>query len=71
MGDIFRIIQSAGNIDEGEMYRTFNCGVGMVLVVPENEAEEVLIRLSGLNERAFVIGEVGKCDIGNEIVELA
>lgn len=70
MGDIFRIIQSAGNIDEGEMYRTFNCGVGMVLVVPENEAEEVLIRLSGLNEQAFVIGEVGKCDIGKEIVEL-
>jgi phosphoribosylformylglycinamidine cyclo-ligase len=70
MGDIFRIIQSAGNIDEAEMYRTFNCGIGMVLVVPENEAEEVLIRLSGLNERAFVIGEVGKCDIGNEIVEL-
>lgn len=70
MGDIFSIIQSAGNIDEAEMYRTFNCGIGMVLVVPENEAEEVLIRLSGLNERAFVIGEVGKCDIGNEIVEL-
>ncbi len=70
MGDIFSIIQSAGSIDEAEMYRTFNCGIGMVLVVPENEAEEVLIRLSGLNERAFVIGEVGKCDIGNEIVEL-
>jgi phosphoribosylformylglycinamidine cyclo-ligase len=70
MDDIFLIIQSAGNIDETEMYRTFNCGIGMVLAVPENEAEEVLIRLSGLNERAFVIGEVGKCDVGKEIVEL-
>ncbi|HET6419074.1 MAG TPA: phosphoribosylformylglycinamidine cyclo-ligase [Geobacteraceae bacterium] len=70
MNDIFRIIQIAGNIDETEMYRTFNCGIGMVLAVPENEAEEVLIRLSGLNERAFVIGEIGKCDVGNEIVEL-
>jgi phosphoribosylformylglycinamidine cyclo-ligase len=70
MNDIFLIVQSAGNIDETEMYRTFNCGIGMVLAVPENEAEEVLIRLSGLNERAFVIGEVGKCDVGKEIVEL-
>lgn len=70
MDDIFLIIRSAGNIDETEMYRTFNCGIGMVLAVPENEAEEVLIRLSGLNERAFVIGEIGKCDVGQEFVEL-
>ncbi len=70
MNDIFLIIRNTGNIDETEMYRTFNCGIGMVLAVPENEAEEVLIRLSGLNERAFVIGEIGKCDVGNEIVEL-
>ena len=70
MQDIFLVIQGAGNIEEMEMFRTFNCGIGMVLAVPENEAEEVLIRLSGLNERAFVIGEIGKCEIGNEVVDL-
>jgi phosphoribosylformylglycinamidine cyclo-ligase len=70
MQDIFVIIRNAGNIDEMEMFRTFNCGIGMVLAVPENEAEEVLLRLSGLNEQAYVIGEIGKCEIGREVVEL-
>lgn len=68
--DIFTIIQHGGNIDEMELFRTFNCGIGMVLAVPDNEADEVLLRLSGLNEQAYVIGEIGKCEIGREIVEL-
>jgi phosphoribosylformylglycinamidine cyclo-ligase len=70
MPAICMLMQQAGNIDEMEMFRTFNCGIGMVLVVPESEAEEVLIRLSGLNEQAFVIGEVGKCEAGEECVDL-
>jgi phosphoribosylformylglycinamidine cyclo-ligase len=70
MQDIFTIIRNSGNIDEMEMHRTFNCGIGMVLAVPENEAEEVLLRLSGLNEKAYVIGEICKCEIGREVVEL-
>jgi phosphoribosylformylglycinamidine cyclo-ligase len=68
--EIFKIIQKAGNIDEQELFRTFNCGIGMVLSVPEKEAEEILIRLSGLNETAVVIGEIAKCDTGSECVEL-
>jgi phosphoribosylformylglycinamidine cyclo-ligase len=67
---IFRLLQDAGGIDEEELFRTFNCGIGMVLAVAGNEAEEVLIRLSGLNEQAFVIGEVAKCDAGLECVDL-
>jgi phosphoribosylformylglycinamidine cyclo-ligase len=67
---IFPLIQQGGGIEEMEMFRTFNCGIGMVLVAPDNEAEEILIRLSGLNEQAFVIGEVAKCDAGSECVEL-
>ena len=67
--DIFRIIQDAGSIEKSEMLRTFNCGIGMVLAVPENEVEEILIRLSGLNEHACVIGEVAKCEVGKENVE--
>jgi phosphoribosylformylglycinamidine cyclo-ligase len=66
---IFRLLQDAGGIETSEMYRTFNCGIGMVLAVPENEVEEILIRLSGLNEQAFVIGEVAKCEAGKENVE--
>lgn len=70
MPPIFPLIQQGGNIEENEMFRTFNCGIGLVISVPEKEAEEVLIRLSGLNEQACVIGEVAKCDVGGECVEL-
>lgn len=67
--EIFHLIKDSGNIETFEMYRTFNCGIGMVLAVPEREVEEILIRLSGLNELAFVIGEVAKCEVGKENVE--
>lgn len=67
---LFVVLQQGGSIEEMEMFRTFNCGIGMVLSVPENDADEVLLRLSGLNEQAFIIGEIGKCDVGGECVEL-
>lgn len=68
--DVFQIIQDAGKINPTEMFRTFNCGIGMVLAVPEKETDEILIRLSGLHEKAFIIGEVTKCEMGTESVEL-
>jgi phosphoribosylformylglycinamidine cyclo-ligase len=67
---IFDILRSAGNIDQTEMYRTLNCGIGMVLAVPEEQTEDMLIRLSGLHESAYVIGEIAKCDHGQESVEM-
>jgi len=66
---LFSLLQQGGNISEEEMFRTFNCGIGMVLAVPEKETEDILIRLSGLSEQAFVIGEVVKCEEGKECVE--
>jgi phosphoribosylformylglycinamidine cyclo-ligase len=70
MPAIFQLLQSAGNMEESELYRTLNCGIGMVLVVPEKETDDILIRLSGLHEQAFVIGEIAKCQPGQELVEL-
>jgi phosphoribosylformylglycinamidine cyclo-ligase len=67
--DLFSILQRGGNIDQAEVYRTFNCGIGMVIAVPEKDVDEILIRLSGLHEKAFVIGEVARCDAGAESVE--
>jgi phosphoribosylformylglycinamidine cyclo-ligase len=67
---IFNILQNAGNIEESEMHRTLNCGIGMVLAVPEGQTDDILIRLSGLNEKAYIIGEVAKCAHGNETVEM-
>ncbi len=57
---IFPFLQDAGNMDEKEMMRTFNNGVGLVAVVPEESAQEVLNRLSGSGEKAWAIGEVTK-----------
>jgi phosphoribosylformylglycinamidine cyclo-ligase len=57
---LMKLIKIGGRIDREEMFRTFNCGIGMVLVVPEEESEGVLRRLKRLGERARVIGEVRK-----------
>jgi phosphoribosylformylglycinamidine cyclo-ligase len=55
---IFKFLQEKGNIPEEEMFRTFNNGVGMVMVVAENLVADVLLRLQGLQEQAFVMGEI-------------
>ncbi len=55
---VFRYLQEAGNVSEPEMRRTFNCGLGMIAVVPEADVQEVLDRLHGMEEQAFLVGEV-------------
>lgn len=55
---IFTFLQEAGNVADREMMRTFNNGIGMVAVVPEEAVNDVLSRLEVMNEKAFVIGEV-------------
>lgn len=67
---LFDLLGDAGNVERDEMYRTFNMGIGMVLAVAENQAEDVIYRLKGLNEQAWIIGEVTACTAGNERVEL-
>ncbi|MHB1190593.1 MAG: AIR synthase-related protein, partial [Armatimonadota bacterium] len=57
---IFRLIREVGNISEPEMYRTFNMGIGYVLVVPKEQATAIVARLSELGEDAKLIGEVRK-----------
>jgi len=58
---IFDFLQEAGKISDEEMLRTFNNGIGLVAVVPDASTIEVMSRLSALNEKAFVIGEVAEC----------
>ncbi len=58
---IFELLRQGGNIDETEMYRTFNYGIGMALVVPAKEADDIMVRLSGLKEQSYLIGEIVKC----------
>jgi phosphoribosylformylglycinamidine cyclo-ligase len=57
---IFPFLQKAGNIPEKEMMRTFNNGIGMVAIVPERSAQDVLERLAGMKENAWLIGEIAE-----------
>ena len=55
---IFSFLQERGNVPENEMMRTFNNGIGLIAVVPEDVVEEVMQRLTAMNESAFIIGEI-------------
>jgi len=55
---VFQKLQRHGEIPEDEMLRVFNCGIGMVLVVPRDDSEEIADRLRALGERPYLIGEV-------------
>ena len=57
---LMKLIKIAGRIEREEMFRTFNCGIGMVLIVSERDTERVLKKLSRLGEKGKVIGEVRK-----------
>jgi len=56
--EIFNFLQKLGNVVDEEMHRTFNCGIGMVLVVEKGNEDEVLKTLKSQGEQAFVIGQL-------------
>ncbi|MBV6491578.1 MAG: Phosphoribosylformylglycinamidine cyclo-ligase [Fimbriimonadaceae bacterium] len=55
---LFMLIQELGGVPDYEMYRTFNMGIGMVVVVDSDAAPAVVQRLSESGESAAVIGSV-------------
>ncbi|NTW77776.1 MAG: phosphoribosylformylglycinamidine cyclo-ligase [Syntrophaceae bacterium] len=57
---VFQVMKEIGKVDEKEMFRVFNMGIGMMIVVPEKESEEVAHRLEVLGEKAYIIGAVEK-----------
>ncbi len=57
-GPVWQWIQEAGNIEDAEMHRTFNCGIGMTVQLPAAAAGRALELLSAAGEDAVVIGEV-------------
>ena len=56
--DVFAALQRAGNVDELEMLRTFNCGVGYVLAVAPADEQSVVGALSSAGETALAVGDV-------------
>ncbi len=55
---VFQLLQKSGNVSDNEMHRTFNNGIGMAVVVPEKSVEDVMDRLSAMEEKAYFIGEI-------------
>jgi phosphoribosylformylglycinamidine cyclo-ligase len=55
---IFQWLQRQGNVAASEMYRTFNCGVGMVIIVSQEDEAKALAALTALGEEPFVMGEI-------------
>jgi len=66
---IFPFLQEKGGIPEDEMYRTFNNGIGMVLIVRSKDVEDIVARLRSLKEKAFVIGEIDKAEKDQKAIE--
>ena len=67
---VFDWLQKGGNIDEHEMHRTLNCGVGMVICVPADRAQEALDMLAASGETAFELGSISELSAGEEQVQL-
>ena len=61
MPAIFRWLQTNGRIEEQEMLRTFNCGIGMALLVAEDSADEVCRALAEADEPVYRLGRVIEC----------
>jgi phosphoribosylformylglycinamidine cyclo-ligase len=65
---VFEWLQRAGNVDDAEMYRVFNCGIGMTVQVAARHAEEAIALLRGAGQPASIIGEVRRGTRGVVIV---
>lgn len=56
--EVFQWLQDNGNVEINEMYRTFNCGVGMVLIVDKDEASAIITMLNQNGENAWQLGNI-------------
>ncbi|MES9858427.1 MAG: phosphoribosylformylglycinamidine cyclo-ligase [Sedimenticola sp.] len=66
---VFRWLQEQGNVLENEMQRTFNCGIGMVVCIAPEDAEEAMTLLQAQGETAWQLGQIEATD-GAALVEI-
>lgn len=64
---VFNWLQENGNITTHEMYRTFNCGVGLVIALPQAEVEKALAVLGEMAETAWQIGHIATTDNDTQV----
>jgi phosphoribosylformylglycinamidine cyclo-ligase len=67
---IFKWLQEQGNVATDEMYRTFNCGVGMIVCLPAEQAQLCIAAVEASGEQAWQIGEIkAKADPAQDAVQ--
>jgi phosphoribosylformylglycinamidine cyclo-ligase len=66
--EIFKWIKNEGDISMNDMYRIFNCGIGMVLFVEKKEAVNISNKISDMNFKNFIIGEVKEKNKSNSVI---
>lgn len=66
--DVFRWLKATGNCSEHEMLRTFNCGIGMVVIAEKDGADEVRAALEAEGETVYEIGKIIETPGKNEVV---
>ena len=67
--EVFNWLQTRGGIEEQEMLRTFNCGIGMVILVAEDSADEICQALSEANESVYHLGHVTEHSVDTQRVK--
>ena len=65
---IFRLLMKTGNIDEHMMYNTYNMGIGMVLAVDPEKAEDAITAVREAGDQAYVIGRIAAGEKGVDLI---
>ncbi len=65
---VFGLMQKLGNVEDKEMFRTFNMGIGMTIVCSENDKDQIISHVKSLGEKCF---EIGKIVEGNKEVKIS
>ena len=67
---VFKWLQEKGNVQWREMYRTFNCGIGIILCIPANQASAAMKQLEASGEKPHILGSIKASESNDEPVVL-
>jgi len=67
---VFQWLQEAGGVAPEEMYRTFNCGIGMIVCVPAEQKQLAIDTLNALGETVWQVGALEAADNADQAAEV-
>ena len=68
MPEIFKWLQTNGSLEDEDMFRIFNCGIGMILIVKKEDSERVLEEIKNHDFNSFNIGKIINKESNNSVV---